>query len=248
MTVPVTTATVAIMALITCLATGLGALPLLAVRDMPARQIGLANAVAAGFMIAASGVLVHEGLPYGVGIVAGGFAVGVLFVAISRAALSGREDLHIGALRGADALRALLIVGIMTLHSVTEGIGVGVGFGGGEELGLFLTIAIAVHNIPEGMAISLVLVPGGTPVWKAALWSIFTSVPQPILAVPAFLAVEAFRPLLPAGLGFATGAMIWMSVRELLPEAFAVAPRCQVAGVTCASVAAMLLFQMLLKG
>jgi zinc transporter ZupT len=47
-------------------------------------------------------------------------------------------------------------------------VGVGVSFGGGEELGVFITAAIAVHNIPEGLAISLVLVPRGTPVWTAA--------------------------------------------------------------------------------
>ena len=50
-------------------------------------------------------------------------------------------------------------------------------FGGGEELGLFITAAIAVHKIPESLAISLVLVLRGTPVWTAAGWSIFTSLP-----------------------------------------------------------------------
>lgn len=247
MSLPVTTVTVAIMALITCLATGLGALPLLAVRDMPARQVGLANAVAAGFMIAASFVLFYEGAASSVLIVMGGAVAGAGFVAASRALLSSRQDLQVGALRGADALRALLIVGVMTVHSVTEGIGVGVAFGGSDELGLFLTIAIAVHNIPEGLAISLVLVPQGVSVWKASLWSIFSSIPQPLLAVPAFLAVEAVRPLLPAGLGFAAGAMIWMSAAGLLPEALAVAPKSAVAGVTIVSVAAMLLFQILLS-
>ena len=62
-----------------------------------------------------------------------------------------------GSLRGEDARRALLIVGVMTLHSAAEGIGVGAAFADGSTLGLLITIAIAVHNIPEGLAISLVL-------------------------------------------------------------------------------------------
>jgi len=81
-----------------------------------------------------------------------------------------------------DASKALLIVGVMTMHSFTEGVGVGVSFGGGIDLGLFITLAIAVHNIPEGLAISLVLVPRGVSWSRAALWSVVSSLPQPLMA------------------------------------------------------------------
>jgi zinc transporter ZupT len=63
-----------------------------------------------------------------------------------------------------------MIVGVMTLHSFTEGIGVGVSFGDGAALGLLIATAIAVHNIPEGLAISLVLVPRGVSISRAAVW------------------------------------------------------------------------------
>ena len=85
-----------------------------------------------------------------------------------------------GSLRGEDARKALLIVGVMTVHSAAEGIGVGAAFADGSTLGLLIAIAIAVHNIPEGLAISLVLVPRGTSVSAAAGWSIFSSLPQPL--------------------------------------------------------------------
>jgi zinc transporter ZupT len=149
---------------------------------------------------------------------------------------------------GADALKIVLILGVMTLHSFTEGVGVGVSFGGGETLGAYISLAIAIHNIPEGLAISLVMVPRGTPVWKAGWWSIFSSLPQPLMAVPAFLFVDAFQPFLPVGLGFAAGAMIWMIFSELVPDALEDATPNTVAIAVVLSVSAMIAFQQLISG
>ncbi len=129
------------------------------------------------------------------------------------------EHVHVGALRGADAVKAVALVGVMTAHSFAEGVGIGVSYGGGGALGGFVTAAIAVHNIPEGLAISLVLVPRGSAVRSAAAWSVVSSLPQPLTAIPAFAFVEAFTEILPYGLGFAAGAMAWMVVSELIPDA-----------------------------
>jgi zinc transporter, ZIP family len=106
----------------------------------------------------------------------------------------------------------------MTVHSFAEGLGVGAAFGGGESLGLVTAIAIAVHNIPEGLATSLVLVPQGVGVLRAAGWSVFSSLPQPLVAVPAFLFVSFFDGLVPLGLGLAGGAMLWMVVAQVVPR------------------------------
>ena len=89
--------------------------------------------------------------------------------------------------------------------------------------------------------------PRGTSVRAAAGWSIFSSLPQPLLAVPAFLFVDAFSSILPVGLGFAAGAMMWMVIAELLPEALAMAPRRVVALVGGGSFALMFGLQSLLS-
>ena len=208
-----------LLSLLTAAATGVGALPFLWVPDPGRRWLGYGNAIAAGLMLAASGQLVYEGWLVDPLRLAMGLLTGLVFIAASRWFLGRFDDISVGALRGADARRGLLIVGVMTVHSVAEGVGMGVSFGGGAELGLFISLAIAVHNIPEGLAISLVLIPRGVSVWKAGGWSFFSSLPQPLLAVPAFLFVLQFKDYLAAGFGFAAGAMGWMVLKELMPEA-----------------------------
>jgi zinc transporter ZupT len=116
---------------------------------------------------------------------------------------------------------------------------VGVAYGGGRDLGDFITLAIALHNVPEGLAIALVMVPRGASVTRAALWSIVSSLPQPLLAVPAFLFVLTFAPWLPVGLGIAAGAMLWMVFAELLPEAQSDVGASNMAAVVVLSFAAM---------
>ena len=237
--------TVAVGALGTCLATGLGALPFLAVRRPPRTWLGVASAAAVGFMCAASVALVVEGVRFGPGRMAVGLVAGAAFIHFTNRVLHGR-DVTFGALRGADALKALTIVAVMTVHSLTEGVGVGVSYGGGDALGVFVTIAIAIHNIPEGLAISLVLVPRGARVRTAAWWSVFSSLPQPIVAVPAFIFIEQVRSFLPIGLGFAAGAMLWLSATELVPDARANGRPRSTVGVGAASFAGMCLLQVLL--
>lgn len=235
--------TVFLYALLTALATGLGAIPLLFAKKVPKQWLGLGDAVAAGLMLSASFNLIYEGLNYNLWRTVLGMIIGLGLIVASRHWLSKRDVPEVGALVDADALQALLIVGVMTIHSFAEGVGVGVSFGGGEQFGTFISLAIAVHNIPEGLAISLVLVPKGIPVWRAALWSIFSSLPQPLMAVPAFLFVQTFQPFLPVGLGLAAGAMIWMVASELLPEALEEASPNRIAIVLTIAVAAMTAFQ-----
>jgi zinc transporter ZupT len=206
---------------LTAVVTGLGAVPFIFFKNFSRWWLSIFQAAAAGLMLGACFNLIEEGAhldPYRTFF---GILIGLALIVVADHFITRRgANVDVGDLAGADARKALLVLGIMTAHSFAEGIGVGVSFGGGQKLGLFITAAIAIHNIPEGLAVSLVMVPKGTKAGKAALWSIFTSLPQPLMAVPAYLFVFFFEPWLPVGLGLAAGAMIWMVFAELIPDAY----------------------------
>lgn len=229
-----------VAALVTALATGLGALPLLALRNLPAKSLSTGNALAAGLMLAASLTLIMEGFDLSAPRTLGGVVLGVVAIWLVKRLLDRHGEVTFGAMQGADALKVMMIMGVMTAHSAAEGIGVGVAFGGGRPLGDLITLAIALHNVPEGLAIALVMVPRGASVANAGAWAIFSSLPQPLLAVPAFLFVLYFAPVLPVGLGLAAGAMLWMIFAELLPDAQKDTDTATVGVVVTLSFAAML--------
>ena len=175
--------------------------------------------------------------------VAAGIAVGVAFIVASQRLLDQHEDVKLGVLHGVDARQALLIVFVMTMHSFSEGVSIGVSFGGQAQThlgalpspspsparrltvparpptGMLITTTLAIHNVPEGFAVSVVLVSRGMSVLGAALWSVTTSVPQPLMAVVAYLFVDQFVYLQVGGLAFAAGAMLYVAWVELFKEA-----------------------------
>ncbi|KAH0934047.1 hypothetical protein HID58_011164 [Brassica napus] len=208
----VSVSTVALFTLAMAAATGLGAVPFFFV-ELDPQWAGICNGMAAGVMLAASFDLVKEGQEHGSGNwVVTGILAGALFIWLCKQFLEQYGEVSMLDIKGADAAKVVLVIGIMTLHSFGEGSGVGVSFAGskGFSQGLLVTLAIAVHNIPEGLAVSMVLASRGVSPQNAMLWSIITSLPQPIVAVPAFLCADAFSKFLPFCTGFAAGCMIWM--------------------------------------
>jgi ZIP family zinc transporter len=91
-----------------------------------------------------------------------------------------------------------------------------------------------------------VLRPRGVSVARCAGWSVVSSLPQPVMAVPAYLAVGAFAVLMPYGIGFAAGAMVFMVFEELLPEAYERGRKAGVAALATLTLVGMMLFQHLL--
>jgi zinc transporter ZupT len=234
-----------IYGLLTAVATGIGALPFLFVRTVSHRGVAYANAIASGLMLGACFGLIAEGTAHGGWQTIVGLNLGIAFILLVQRLLS-RYEVQFGSLRHASSRRIILVLVVMTVHSFSEGVAVGSAFGGGMTLAALVTVAIAVHNVPEGLAISAVLRPRGASILQCAGWSVFSSLPQPLMAVPAFLFVDAFAPGLPFGVGFAAGAMVLMVFLELLPEAYQKDRTPRVARLVSATFVAMLLFQRLL--
>jgi len=239
-------ALVFLFGLITALATGLGAVPFAFLKRISARTTSLANAVASGLMLGASSGLIIEGSAYGAWQTMVGAGSGIAFILLGERFLAHQPEFEFGRLTGSGAKQAFLVLATMTVHSFSEGVAVGVAFGGGKELATLITLAIAVHNVPEGLAISAVMRPKGASVMACAGWSIFSSLPQPLMAVPAFIFVEVFKPFLPYGLGFAAGAMVFMVFLELLPEAYEGESKAAIGLSVTITLGLMMLFQLYL--
>ncbi len=207
---------------LSALATGLGALPVALIpRDGSRLVRAFAGAGAAGMMISASvfslaqeGIALKQARPSAPYEVMVGLLLGALFFWGAQRYMTGHDW---GPREGR---KGFLLFLAMFVHSIPEGIAIGVGFATGDlRFGLVMALAISVHNIPEGIAISLPLHSEGASIWRCAGLSVLSSVPQPLLAVPAALAVWLFKPLLAVSLGFAGGAMIYIVVSELIPDA-----------------------------
>lgn len=218
-----------VAAAITDLATGLGAVPFFFVPRLSDRLNGILLAAAAGMMTTASvlqlmGEAIDRAGGWDVWQVAVGLLLGGTFFMFATHWVRNNEEFDIARLRETGGAVALLIVAAMTIHSLPEGVAIGVAYGtagadGDTTFGLTIATALAVHNVPEGVAIAAALRGKGATTWACIGWAIFSSIPQPLAAVPAAWAVWLFEPLLPAGLGFAAGAMMYLVVAELVPEA-----------------------------
>ena len=208
------------------LATGLGGAGLLVLRrPAPSVQDALLG-FTAGVMLAATAFsLLVPGLERGgVAEVLAGFGLGaavmvVLDSSIPHAHERLSEDGHATLAEASASRRARLLLSALTIHNVPEGMAVGLAFAaGGTELGIPLALAIGIQNIPEGFAAAAPLLEAGVGRGKAALVALGTGVVEPPAALLAFATFEAAGALLPAGLGFAAGAMLYVVVDEIIPE------------------------------
>lgn len=156
---------------------------------------------------------------------AGGSILGIGFLLLMDYLLPhfGPESFH----RGTSRSRTALLVLAVTLHNIPEGMAVGVSFALAAQSGdtaLFtastaLAIGIGIQNFPEGAAISLPLYQEGMGRGKAFLIGAASGVVEPVFALLTVLIAGSVQLVLPWLLSFAAGAMLYVVVEELIPEA-----------------------------
>ncbi len=211
--------------------TAFGAVPILLGRSVTARTQDVLLGFAAGVMLAASffsliipSLEVSERL-YGdgvwsaliavIGILLGGAAILALDRMIPhRHFVSGVEGPSSETLK-----KIWLFVIAITIHNIPEGLAVGIGFGGGNfSGGTELAIGIGLQNAPEGLAVALALQSEGYSKWYAFIVASVTGLVEPVAGALGAVAVGISEFVLPWGLVFAAGAMIYVISHEIIPE------------------------------
>ncbi|KAL1110659.1 hypothetical protein V6Z11_D02G002200 [Gossypium hirsutum] len=226
----VSLSTVALLTLAMAAATGLGAVPFFFV-ELDPQWAGICNGMAAGVMLAASFDLIQEGQEHGAGSwVVIGILAGGVFILLCKKFLEQYGEVSMLDIKGADATKVVLVIGIMTLHSFGEGSGVGVSFTGSK--GAYLSVSNEIGTSKIGLKKK-------RRRRYCEVEKLVKIKDQPIVAVPSFMCADTFNKFLPFCTGFAAGCMIWMVVAEVLPDAFKEASPTPVASAATLSVAFM---------
>lgn len=207
---------------ITMLATGLGVIPVYLLGGRTQYWRPFLVGLAAGAMAVAAFIgLIKPGLEIGsTAEVLGGVAAGIALFAVLRLALR-RHDRDALSVRGADRRKAALIFAVLFVHSLPEGFAVGTAYAAPDHsVSLFVILAIALQNVPEGTSVAIPLRDAGVGFWRQFWIATATSLPQPIGALIAFALVDLISSLLPVSFGFAAGAMLLIVAMELVPDGF----------------------------
>lgn len=213
------------------LATGIGALPVFMVRTLSARIQDILLGFSAGIMLAATffslilpglaiaetatGSEINAVLLITAGMLSGAVTLWLVHRYVPHEHfIMGKQGPDIGHLK-----RIWLFIIAITLHNFPEGMSVGVGFGGDDVgNGISLMMGIGLQNMPEGLAVAVALVSVGYPRTTAFGVAVLTGLVEPVGGLFGALTVVLASALLPLGLAFAGGAMLFVISDEIIPE------------------------------
>jgi ZIP family zinc transporter len=211
--------------------TAVGAVPVLFNWSMSMRAHDIFLGFAAGVMLAASffsliipGLEVAEDLTASVSLSALVMVAGLVIGVGAIAALNERVP-HAHFIQGRQGptsprlQKVWLFVFAIAIHNFPEGLAVGVSFGGGDVgNGTSIAIGIGLQNAPEGLAVAVALLGEGYSRKLSFLIAALSGMIEPVGGLLGVLAVTVSQQLLPWGLAFAAGAMIYVIVHEIIPE------------------------------
>jgi zinc transporter, ZIP family len=212
--------------------TAVGALPVMVLSRIRRRVEDALMGFGAGVMLAATAfslvlpgvdaATVYTGNTLSAALLVGaGIGLGGLFLLACHRYVP-HEHFIIGPQSGADPermRRIWLFVFAIALHNFPEGLAVGVGFGTGDlAAGVALTIGIGLQNMPEGLVVAVAMLALGYSRWTALGVALLTGLVQPVGGLVGATVVTLAEPLLPFGLAFAAGAMLFVISHEIIPE------------------------------
>jgi len=203
------------------LATGVGAIPVLFIRKISDRILDSMLGFAAGVMLSATSFSLI--IP---SIELGSIWVSVMGLILGASSMFLIEHYtpHLHFISGQEGpsstlSRIWLLIFAITLHNFPEGLAVGVSFGGGDVSGgLVIAMAIGLQNMPEGLAVALPLIREKYTRKKALWYATATGLVEPVGGFLGVAIVALFEPILPWGLAFAAGAMLFVVSHEMIPE------------------------------
>ncbi len=211
--------------------TTLGAMPALFLGTLRQKTEDVLLGTAAGMMLAAAAFsLLLPGLDagaqmtghagWGAALVVAGMALGVMLMLGLDAFTPHEHDKTGPCGPGHDRCnRVWLFVMAVAIHNLPEGMAVGVGFAQGDlSVGVPLAMAIALQDIPEGLAVAMSLRAIGTPAWKAVGVAALGGLLEPLGAWIGVSLVGGSALAYPVGLGLAAGAMLFVVSHEVIPE------------------------------
>lgn len=230
-----------IAATLSGLATGLGALPFLFVRQLPRRVYDGVLGLGAGLMLAAAtlgllaealhGVRQATGVDFGqLGLVVAGFVAGVVLAAAMDRFIphkhAGGHHQHLGHEPGHDhhdrheIRRGYAIIGALSLHRFPEGLAIGAGFAatGDANLGLLLAVAVGLQNVCEGIVMAAPLRQGGLSRARGLLMVALTGLTIPLAALCGQALAGVAAQTMPFTLALAGGTLIYITSNEIIPE------------------------------
>ncbi len=207
-------------------ATVLGALVGFIFKDISQRFSNLVVSFAAGIMLSAAvlGLIVPSmeyGGKWGVLIAIFGILVGGVCIGLSDKLVPHVHKLVCGEQHKNDSKTkgVLLFVIAIAIHNLPEGIAAGVGFGSGDASGaLLIAWGIALHNIPEGMVIIAPMLAAGISPQKTFLLALATGFAEVVGTLIGYFAVSIASVVLPFALAFAGGTMLYVISEEMIPE------------------------------
>lgn len=210
----------------TGLLTGVGALPIFFKRNISQKLMDCLLGFAAGVMLAATSFsLIVPAIEKGGGGIRGasmtlcGILIGAIFIDLVDRCFPD-TNLLLGPTKNHANLRKIWLFTLaITIHNFPEGLAVGVGFGDGDIAnGLSLAIAIGLQNMPEGLAVALPFLREGFSPLKAFTISLLTGLVEPFGGLFGVGLARIAKPMLPLGLSFAAGAMLFVISHEIIPE------------------------------